>query len=84
MAQSQVSIDYHRSFRRTVVWRWSKDRKTRKGERPNTTRTDVVNLYHARQKGLADRIAVKRILANLHGNGNVDVQYVDLLGIEES
>jgi len=79
---SQVTIDYHRSFRRTITWRWSKDLKRSGWAR--FARTNVVNLYHARQQGIPDRVAVKRILANKYGCGGNDVDYVEILSIDES
>lgn len=77
------SHDYVRSYRRTVVWRWDKTRKRRKDDAPAMTRVDVVNLFAAREKGIADRVAIKQILANLHGDGKVDFDHVQIISVDE-
>lgn len=77
------SHDYVRSHRRTIVWRWDKARKRRKDDGPAMTRVDVVNLFSAREKGIPDRVAIKRILANLHGDGPVDFDHVQIISVDE-
>lgn len=80
------SHEYARSFRRTVTWRWAWDRKLRKAEGTRAhpeTRVDVVNLLDARTKGEPDRVVIKRILANLHGTGQHDVEYVQIISVDE-